>query len=701
MAAGTRLAHLQLVLKPSAVRLARLQQLVADQHDPASPRFHQWLTPAEYGKAFGAADADISAVASWLRSQGVTVNAVYPNQSLMDITATAAQVGGAFHAQPMQYDVGGRRGTVLSGDMAIPSALRDVVAGVVGLNGRPAPVRAPLVPAKRDASTGRFMRDTSPTVGAGGARPMAIGTSDLLGLRGLVPDDLAQMYGAARLHKQGITGKGVTIALVELGTALPHDWSNFVETFDLAKYGGDFRQFNPRLGGLDNCYDTNTVNGELIEDDESAQDAEWATAMAPGAHIEVADCSAVKDDYSDASTNIYQGFFIAATNIVNGDERPDIMSFTVSYGEDLTDAASKAGMDLVMAQADAEGISVFAGAGDDSVNPSFYRVPINGAGISAGSLASSPNVTAVGGTDLADELDGTTAQYFRKKQNAVYGTAKGYVPEIPWNASCGNPVAARANGFKDVVAFCKMLLLLDPYAHYVTSVGGSGGPSVVNAKPAWQRLVHNAPLDQSRDVPDVALFGGSYAQATGLVMCLEAYPCNKGLTTSVYVDTDISLAAPMFAGIQALINQSLATRGLPMKQGNAAPTLYALAQEAYGAPGGRAPPTLADCNANDPAASCVFHNITRGSISTQCVEVDDLVDEHGVPIVTPDCAFYGSANYGGYPVRVGLTTTNAAVPYSPETAAYMAQPGWSFASGLGSVDAANLARAWRKFVGIR
>ncbi|HEY0197812.1 MAG TPA: protease pro-enzyme activation domain-containing protein, partial [Rhodanobacter sp.] len=79
VASSTHMQHLQLILQPSAKRTAALHDLVSQQHDPSSTRFHQWLTPAQYGQAFGVADSDIAAVTSWLVSQGFTVNAVYPN----------------------------------------------------------------------------------------------------------------------------------------------------------------------------------------------------------------------------------------------------------------------------------------------------------------------------------------------------------------------------------------------------------------------------------------------------------------------------------------------------------------------------------------------------------------------------------------------------------------------------------------------
>jgi len=84
----------------------------------------------------------------------------------------------------------------------------------------------------------------------------------------------------------------------------------------------------------------------------------------------------------------------------------------------------------------------------------------------------------------------------------------------------------------------------------------------------------------------------------------------------------------------------------------------------------------------------VFHNITRGTNSTECFQ------ETGASIFTPDCYFIGTA--AGV-AQIGMTSL-ASTQYDPTTKAYSARPGWSFASGLGSVNATNLLVAWRALV---
>jgi subtilase family serine protease len=706
-AGSVRLSHLQLILKPSSQRQAAREAMIASQHNPQSAQFHQWLTPQQFGARFGVLDGDIAAVTAWLASQGFTVNQVYPNKTQIDFSGTVAQVNQAFHTSERVYTLGAGTFLANAGDISIPAALEPVVRGVMGLsNPRAATAGAKPRTAHWDALGKRMVADRP----GKGATSQAVQVGRDPGLRALVPNDLMTMYGIRDIRANGVTGKGITIAVVADSNMQPDDWTNFTQTFNLARFGGSFSQIHPAPAtGDNNCFDPSLQIGH--EQDDAANTllaAEWATAIAPGAHVEVASCSFfVLDDEGDAvgyPTNYFGGVFLAANNLVNAPaDRPDIISasdggFLYLTGEYFTDAASKAAIDTMWAQADAEGISVFVASGnsgsDNSFNGSIMSTYPGLSAIDANALATSPHVTAVGGTDTADMLDGTSSRYFAATPSVVGGSALSYVPEIPWNQSCGNGVAAKAAGYSSVIAFCQSSLVFDPQGAYVTSFGTSGGPSMINAKPAWQRNVFNAAKDQSRDLPDVALFAGSYGDHTYVITCTAAYPCSTDFTGSVALGAGTSLSSGMFAGIQALIDQGLADRGVNPAQGNAAPVLYALARKQYGT-AEQATANIADCSADKGASgtgNCVFHNITRGSNSTQCYFFNSKYID---PL--ENCFVY--ATVGNGLINVGLRTNDAEpTSYGVSNKAYTARPGWSFAAGLGSVDAKNLLIAWRAFV---
>jgi hypothetical protein len=175
----------------------------------------------------------------------------------------------------------------------------------------------------------------------------------------------------------------------------------------------------------------------------------------------------------------------------------------------------------------------------------------------------------------------------------------------------------------------------------VTLWASGGGVSTYVAKPSWQSGVAGIPTDEFRDVPDVALSAASHDP---YLLCLEGscVPDAQGNIEFATV-SGTSAAAPSFAGIIALLNTTL---NAP-RQGQVDYVLYRLA----------AAETFSQCNASShaalPASNCVFNDVTSGN--------------NAVP---------GETGYG--------------TPSAP----YQSGVGYDLATGLGSVNVANLAKAW-------
>ena len=98
-----------LVLKRSPEQDAALLRLLDEQQDKSSPNYHKWLTPVQFGKQFGPADADIQTVTSWLASHGFQVARVSKGRTVIEFSGTAAMVQEAFHTAIHNYVVGGER----------------------------------------------------------------------------------------------------------------------------------------------------------------------------------------------------------------------------------------------------------------------------------------------------------------------------------------------------------------------------------------------------------------------------------------------------------------------------------------------------------------------------------------------------------------------------------------------------------------
>src|SRR5262249_41270531 len=73
VAPQTEMGHLIILFKLSANQQAELDGLLADQQNPSSPHFREWLTPEQFADRFGVSASDESKVVAWLNSQGFQV----------------------------------------------------------------------------------------------------------------------------------------------------------------------------------------------------------------------------------------------------------------------------------------------------------------------------------------------------------------------------------------------------------------------------------------------------------------------------------------------------------------------------------------------------------------------------------------------------------------------------------------------------
>jgi subtilase family serine protease len=636
--------HLLVQLQRTAQREQALDRLIAEQQNPNSANYHKWLTAEQIGRNFGPSQQDVKTVVSWLESHGWHVNAVYPSAMVIDISGTAGQVRDTFHTEIHTYNVAGEKHIANTIDPQIPAALASVVEGVASLhNFMPKPM------ARRPTPLFSF-----PCTGCPGGFDGA-----QIYLEG--PADFATIYNENPLFKAGITGKGQTIAVLEDTDIKGADVVTFRKAFGLSSYSGTFTQIHPAPPSGANDCPAPVTNGDEFE---ASLDAEWAGATAPDADVELASC---------ADTATAFGGDLALSNLVNSKKPPHIISY--SYGECETDLGASANKFYAVTyqQAAAEGISVFVAAGDWAAavcDASFASGVYAVSGISVNGLASTPYNTAVGGTDYSDFVDGTLNTYWNLKNGPARESAKSYIPEMTWNESCAGSVLYQFYGYTNGLSFCNS----STGGNFIDIVAGSGGPSFLYAKPAWQAVFGN-PSDHRRDIPDVSLFASNGFWNQAIALCWSdasqgGTPCDYTNPTDAFFNSGggTSFASPQFAGIQALINQK---RGGP--QGNAAPNLYRLAAKEYGGPGNPNKTELAACNSskgNKIGGACTFRDVTRGNIDVPCFGTNNCYE--------PVAADFGVLSTSDSSLQIAYPTT----------------AGWDFSTGLGSVNVTDLVNSW-------
>ncbi len=134
---STMLRGMTLNFKLSAEQQSNLDALIKAQQDPASPQYHQWLTPAQFGAQFAVSDNDLNKVSAWLQSQGFAIEHIADSRNAIRFSGTAGQVQQAFHTEVHQFKWNGETHFAIATEPNIPSALADVVAGIHGLDDFP------------------------------------------------------------------------------------------------------------------------------------------------------------------------------------------------------------------------------------------------------------------------------------------------------------------------------------------------------------------------------------------------------------------------------------------------------------------------------------------------------------------------------------------------------------------------------------
>lgn len=572
---STQLQGISIVFSRTAAQQAALDSLVAAQQNPASPLYHQWLTPATYAAQFGMAESDLSAVEAWLEQQGFTAISVNNSHNRIYFSGTAAQVASAFGASLHNYTTpaSGTQPAAThfapSADLTIPATLGSSVLAVENLSSyRPHP----------------HVKLSSPR-----AAPKF--TSAQTGENFLTPADLNTIYDISPATSAGYTGTGETIVVIGQSAIETSDLTNFQTAAGIpAKLPTQI--LVPGTG-------TSTINpgGSSTSDEvESDIDLEYSDAIAQGATIDFV--------YTGSNTNY--GAFDSLQYAVDNEATSPASIISSSYGtcEPELGASDYASLNAILEQAASQGQSVIAAAGDDGSTDCSGEYPSSNTTaneqLAVDFPGSSQYVTAMGGTEfpLADMAPGSP--YFDAEGTAdIISSAKSYIPEQVWNDDAGDVTvyaAEKITGQSPISA-------------------GGGGVSIYTPLPSWQKGVPGIPTSSYRLVPDLSLYaspGEPDAAAStfygGILFCSSdnsatdvTGSCSHGFrdTNGEYLTIagGTSFDAPIFSGMLAIINQAkgyTAASG----QGTVNSTLYTLAS-------------------NSSTYASAFHDITSGG--NQCL----------------------------------------------------------------------------------
>ncbi len=576
MPQSTRIEGMSINFSRSAAQQAALDTLLVAQQDRTSPLYHQWLTPDAFAAQFGAAASDLQTVQNWLTSQGFSVDSPSRGLNRITFTGTEAQVEAAFGAQLHYFTVDNVKHFAPASNLSVPASLAGVVESIGNISSF--------------QPHSHIRRSASPAF-----------TSGQTSNHFLTPKDVATIYDINPAYTAGYTGAGQSIAIVGQSAVLLSDVANFKTAAGVSS-PAPVPVLYPGTGA------STLKTGDEAESD---LDLEYSGTIAPGATVYFV--------YTGASSNY--GAFDALVYAVINDIAPIISS---SYGECELDlgSANYAYYNQYLQQAAAQGQTVLSASGDEGSTDCYGETTTAATEIALAVdfPGSSAWVTSVGGTEIsASNNTSTSSTYWSSNGTTdVLSSALIYIPELAWNDDSTSQLSS-----------------------------GGGGVSVLTTRPSWQTGTIGGvafPAGTMRLVPDISLMASpaepgylycsSDSGGTGIQGSCSNSGFRDGNGTNLTVAGGTSFAAPIFAGMMALINQATKSTG----QGALGPILYPLA-------------------ANTTTYAAAFHDITVGN--NACTTSP----------ATLSCASSGLTNY--------VTAT-----------------GYDEATGLGSVDLYKLLTAW-------
>ena len=469
------------------------------------------ISPATYQHLFGATPASMSAVEKWARSTHLTVRGSSPATGQVQVTAPASTVASALHVQMKQITRHGVKGLTALGQ---PRASTAAVMGVSGLNTTTQMKSAStLQPASTRATLGAALTGSKACSSHWGDNlypSVKKYTAESNQICGYTPKDLTTMYAAASLQKQ-------TPTLGIIG------WGNDPDVKTLTN------QYMSQAGyPVLSSYSTVVASPDDSADGCDMEGAQAQQAIAVQASHAIAPASPII--YYGAASCDASDVQVMFQKAVDAHKTSTLVLPMAAISETDLSSADIAAWNRTAAQAALTGMTVVAASGDygngSSVNTDGKTHP--------SFPASSPYVTAVGGTAVGMKSDGS--------QPVLAGWEnRTFEQDDPTKAS-----------FADVTS-------------YISGAGG-GASQVFTSQPTWQVGVTGS--IKSRAVPDVSALADPY---TGFSVRYTSYDANDNAVPTYGTWGGTSLSAAIVATSTALAKASV---GKAQGLGNLAGTFY-------------------------------------------------------------------------------------------------------------------------------
>jgi subtilase family serine protease len=498
---------------------AEFDQRVADLYDPTSPRYHQWLTDADFAK-YAPTGAEMKTVREELEGHGLSTISIDPQNFSIRVHGTVSAIENAFQTELHTFTYKNTSFQAPRWEGKLSGAAGELVAATAGLERHTVhpnfviaknpetgqPLFSKKITATETASqlfaglTGTALTGPSTFNLKGIAQPLPLGDYfgpaydiNIFEFVSYTPAQLRSHYGLTSLIHQGYDGSGQTVALLEAyGYASAELDANTVgSVFGLPLLTNkNFEVVFPEGPPLNpNAADLTGWTGEIALDIQSVH------AIAPGAKIiEVASAG---QDNEDQITSLEYIRTHKLANIVSCSFEND--------SEIISGTDEENSFDNVLERLAAAGISVQFASGD--TGDQGLGTPLGAVSVPS----NSPYATAVGGTSVLNDPLG--------EGDIVTG----------WGTN---------------VTALQIEFVQDPPTSIGFQFGAGGGESQFFAKPVWQQALPG----NGRQVPDVS---ADADPETGVPLVVTS----EGSQSAEAGVGGTSLATPIFSAIWAIASQ--------------------------------------------------------------------------------------------------------------------------------------------------
>jgi subtilase family serine protease len=489
--------------------------------DPHSASYRQFLTPAQFRHRFAPSQAQVGQVQSWLRASGFSVEYTPSNNHYVSAEGTVGQAAAAFATSFGMYRVHGLVVRSPKSDVSVPASLSSIVSGVVGLDDSAQFVHTDHVvdaPPPAAFVTGQPCSTYwGEKQAVGFTNPYGAGTLPYAPC-GVTPAQIKGAYGIS-----GYDGAGQTVAIIDAfaSPTILADANQWSTNRGLPQFSGN--QFTQVVApGTYRHPERGMKQDPQGWYGEETLDVEAVHGMAPSASVVFV-----------GAPNAFQDLDAALNHVVDR-HLAQIVTNSYGFNTELVAPGFVTPVEDTILQGVVEGIGIYFSSGDNSDESLVEGYA------TTDWPASSPWVTAVGGTSLA------------------VGASDNYLFETGWGTTTSSWTGTDWS----------------PAAPGSWLYGSGGGVSRIFAEPSYQtgvvpNSVFTAQGRTGRAVPDVAAVGDPN---TGYIIGETQTFSDGTVKYSEYRLGGTSLSSPLFAGIMALADQAAGT-----PHGFANPALYALA----------------------------------------------------------------------------------------------------------------------------